>query len=195
MSKPDISPKTSTAGIAVDPKTLERVIPESKRPDGSVRKQLRVRPGFTPQEDVSRFRGTRQQQHDRNQLPKGHILGWIAPSSSEQKPTAAAAAAGMTKSAAKNAKRKAKKQAEKEKAIREAWDEDSEGEKEKAGAKAKGSPSGAVTKDESLEKSEGVAAAADVANETSETPATTDSRDQDEGDALAKELEKKLDVH
>ena len=35
MSKPDIVPKTSAAGIAVDPKTLERVIPESKRPDGS----------------------------------------------------------------------------------------------------------------------------------------------------------------
>ncbi|KAL5487938.1 hypothetical protein ACEPAI_6046 [Sanghuangporus weigelae] len=213
MSKPDISPKTSAAGIAVDPKTLERVIPETKRPDGSVRKQLRVRPGFTPQEDVSRFRGTRQQQHDRNQLPKGHILGWIAPSSSEQrnkkglsasesasslgtdggeKPTAAAAA--MTKSAAKNAKRRAKKQAEKEKAIREAWDEDSEDEKEKekAGAKTKGRPSDVATKDESPQKSEG-ATAVDVANETNETPAATDSRD--EGDALAKELEKKLDVH
>ncbi|OCB87499.1 hypothetical protein A7U60_g5404 [Sanghuangporus baumii] len=176
-----------------------------------VRKQLRVRPGFTPQEDVSRFRGTRQQQHDKNQLPKGHILGWIAPSSSEQRGNSnkkglsasesassvgtdggeKPVAAGMTKNAAKNAKRKAKKQAEKEKAIREAWDEDSEGEKEKASAKMKSKPSGAATKDESPEKSEG-AAAADVANETT---ATTDSRDQDEGDALAKELEKKLDVH
>lgn len=35
MSKPDLFPKTSTAGITVDPKTLDRVVPESQRPDGS----------------------------------------------------------------------------------------------------------------------------------------------------------------
>lgn len=35
MSKPAIIPDTSVAGIAVDPRTLERVIPESRRPDGS----------------------------------------------------------------------------------------------------------------------------------------------------------------
>lgn len=35
MSKPDIIPDTSLSGIAVDPRTLERVIPESKRPDGT----------------------------------------------------------------------------------------------------------------------------------------------------------------
>lgn len=35
MSKPDIVSQTSAAGIAVDPRTLERVIPESRRPDGT----------------------------------------------------------------------------------------------------------------------------------------------------------------
>lgn len=35
MSKPAINPETTVAGIAVDPRTLERVIPESRRPDGS----------------------------------------------------------------------------------------------------------------------------------------------------------------
>ena len=35
MSKPDLFPKTTAAGITVDPKTLERVIPESRRPDGT----------------------------------------------------------------------------------------------------------------------------------------------------------------
>ena len=35
MSKPDIIPETTVSGIAVDPRTLERVIPESRRPDGT----------------------------------------------------------------------------------------------------------------------------------------------------------------
>lgn len=35
MSKPAIVPETTVAGISVDPRTLERVIPESRRPDGS----------------------------------------------------------------------------------------------------------------------------------------------------------------
>jgi len=37
MSLPPIDPDTSVAGITVDPKTLDRVIPESKRPDGSLK--------------------------------------------------------------------------------------------------------------------------------------------------------------
>lgn len=35
MSKPPLFPQQSASGIAVDPRTFERVIPESKRPDGS----------------------------------------------------------------------------------------------------------------------------------------------------------------
>lgn len=35
MSLPPLDPKKTTAGIAVDPHTLERVIPESRRPDGT----------------------------------------------------------------------------------------------------------------------------------------------------------------
>ncbi|KZT12998.1 uncharacterized protein LAESUDRAFT_606383, partial [Laetiporus sulphureus 93-53] len=81
MSKPAIVPETTASGIAVDPRTLERVIPESRRPDGSIRKEKKVRPGYTPQEDVRRFRGTRQAQMDVNTLPKGHIIGWAPPPS------------------------------------------------------------------------------------------------------------------
>lgn len=32
---PDVVPKKSVSGIAVDPKTLDRVIPESRRTDGT----------------------------------------------------------------------------------------------------------------------------------------------------------------
>ncbi len=35
MSRPPLNPDQTAAGIAVDPHTLERVIPESRRPDGT----------------------------------------------------------------------------------------------------------------------------------------------------------------
>jgi len=35
MSLPPINPEQTAAGIALDPQTLERVIPESRRPDGT----------------------------------------------------------------------------------------------------------------------------------------------------------------
>ncbi|KAG6918942.1 hypothetical protein DXG01_010597 [Tephrocybe rancida] len=123
MSRPPVNPDKSVAGIALDPQTLERVIPESKRPDGTVRKQIKIRPGFTPQEDVRKFRGTRQAQMDATALPKGHIIGWAPP------PQAAAAsdAKPLSKAAKKNAKRREKKQETKKDEVPDNWDDDDVG--------------------------------------------------------------------
>ena len=96
---------------------------------------LKIRPGFTPQEDVSRFRRSKQQQQDRNALPKGHILGWVAPSSETTK-KAAPKEGALSKSAKKNEKRREKKKEEKERIIKDSW-EDSE---EDTAVKAKGAP-------------------------------------------------------
>jgi len=136
MSKPDIIPETTVAGIAVHPRTLERVIPESRRPDGTVRKEIKIRPGFTPQEDVSRFRGSRQQQMDQTSLPKGHIIGWAPPSSAVQ------ATKPLSKSAKKNAKRKEKRDEKKTDEttakIKDSWeDEDDDEAPAPSDAKAK----------------------------------------------------------
>ncbi|PFH51451.1 hypothetical protein AMATHDRAFT_74995 [Amanita thiersii Skay4041] len=124
MSKPPLNPDKTLAGIALDPQTLERVVPESRRPDGSIRKQRKIRPGFTPQEDIRRFRGTKQAQMDANTLPKGHVIGWVPPSS-----TTSTTASGkpMSKSAKKNAKRK-EKRAEKQPdaTVPDNWDDDDE---------------------------------------------------------------------
>ncbi|KAH9999446.1 hypothetical protein BJV77DRAFT_1064340 [Russula vinacea] len=79
MSKPPLFPQQSASGIAVDPRTLDRVVPESRRADGSLRKERKIRPGFTPQEDVARFRSGRQQAMDARALPKGHVPGWSPP--------------------------------------------------------------------------------------------------------------------
>ncbi|KAF9058103.1 hypothetical protein BJ165DRAFT_1398248 [Panaeolus papilionaceus] len=125
MSRPPINPDKSLAGIAVDPQTLQRVVPESRRADGSVRKQLKIRPGFTPQEDVKRFRGTRQAQQDANALPKGHIIGWAPPPTSSSS-TGASGTQGLSKSAKKNAKRKEKREQEKAEAeaVPDNWEDD-----------------------------------------------------------------------
>ncbi|KAI0829432.1 hypothetical protein BC628DRAFT_1417155 [Trametes gibbosa] len=131
MSKPPIVPETTTAGIALDPRTLERVIPESRRPDGSVRKQLKIRPGYTPQEDVRRFRGSRQQQMDATSLPKGHVVGWT-PAATVTVPVSKA---GMSKAQKKNEKRKEKRKEKRddEPKVKDNWDDEDDEEGEPVG--------------------------------------------------------------
>ncbi|PGH13010.1 hypothetical protein AJ80_06494 [Polytolypa hystricis UAMH7299] len=46
----------SSSGITVDAVTGERLIPASTRPDGSVRREIRVRPGYRPPEDVELYK-------------------------------------------------------------------------------------------------------------------------------------------
>jgi len=150
---PPVDPERSASGIVVDPNTLERIVPSTKRADGTMRKELRIRPGFTPQEDVGMFRSRRQQAAEgRGALPAGHIPGWGGPRGTPAAtgaapakravPGAAAAAAGEAKSKAakKNEKRKEKKKEAKEKEpepVRDAWDEEDEAEggKKENGAK------------------------------------------------------------
>ncbi|CAO1630736.1 unnamed protein product [Parajaminaea phylloscopi] len=71
----------NVSGIVTDPDTQQRVVPESRRADGSVRKERRVKPGFTPNEDVALFRPSRvlQQQGGR---PGAAAAPRILPSSS-----------------------------------------------------------------------------------------------------------------
>lgn len=103
--------------------------------DARVRKQIKIRPGYTPQEDVRRFRGTRQAQADATALPKGHIIGWAL-----QTQTAAvspASKAGMSKAQKKNEKRKEKRKEKRDEGekVKENWDDEDEGEAAPATAK------------------------------------------------------------
>jgi partner of Y14 and mago len=144
MTTPSPIPEKSTSGISVDPKTLNRVVPESRRRDGrcvhyalaftlfrsnclyvfySIRKEIKIRPGYTPREDLTRFRGTRQAQMDRVALPEGHILGWVAPSSAS-KPKSSEPDGPASKSGKKNEKRKGKRDKKKEEIIRANWEEE-----------------------------------------------------------------------
>ncbi|KAI9835292.1 MAG: hypothetical protein M1819_002436 [Sarea resinae] len=52
---PAPSPPPSKAGILTTP-TGQRHIPSSLRPDGSVRKEIKIRPGYRPPEDVEVYK-------------------------------------------------------------------------------------------------------------------------------------------
>ncbi|KNZ61376.1 uncharacterized protein VP01_1409g2 [Puccinia sorghi] len=98
----------STSGIVLDPNTGDRKVAPSKRPDGTLRKEIKIRPGFTPQEDVSKFRSARQSEFESKKLPKGSVVGLIRP----QVAVAQAALRGMSDAQRKNAKRKEKRKTE-----------------------------------------------------------------------------------
>lgn len=70
---------------------------------------------------MRRFRGTKQTQADANALPKGHIIGWIPPSSKE-----ADSSKPLSKSAKKNAKRREKKVSDKkaDELVKDNWEDD-----------------------------------------------------------------------
>lgn len=86
-----------------------------------MRKERKIRPGFTPQEDVARFRSTRQQAIDARALPKGHIPGWAPPgaAASEKKEP-------LSKNAKKNEKRKEKRKEKRQEAVQENWDSETD---------------------------------------------------------------------
>ncbi|KAK0230846.1 hypothetical protein IW262DRAFT_1445163 [Armillaria fumosa] len=170
MSRPPLNPDQTAAGIAVDPHTLERVIPESRRPDGTIRKQIKIRPGFTPQEDVRRFRGTKQAQMDATALPKGHIVGWVPPPSTS---TLGAGDKPLSKSAKKNAKRKEKREEKKNEIIKDSWEDDDEGD--------------TPVKETTTKTSATTSSISDSPGETAPSTTTTQSTSTD---ALASKLEK-----
>ena len=54
-------------------KSSEKIIPSSRRPDGTFRKEIRVRPGYVPQEEVTAFETTA------SKLKKKGIPGFVRP--------------------------------------------------------------------------------------------------------------------
>ena len=84
-----------------------------------MRKERKIRPGFTPQEDVGRFRSARQQAIDARALPKGHVPGWAPPGAA-----APETKEPQSKSAKKNEKRKEKRKEKRQEVVQENWDSD-----------------------------------------------------------------------
>lgn len=97
-----MSAAPSNAGIITDA-TGERHIPESTRADGSVRKAIKIRPGYKPPEDAEIYKN-RTAETFRNRY-KGGVIGAeaAAPSTS---PPGTASASSSSAAANKNAKRR-----------------------------------------------------------------------------------------
>jgi partner of Y14 and mago protein len=100
------------SGITTDAQTGERYIPSSVRPDGSRRKEIRVRPGYKPPEDVEIYKA--RAAAARKNRANGGVPG-AEPLSSEDDKTKTAAKTTSTPPAAtiattaasnKNAKRR-----------------------------------------------------------------------------------------
>ncbi|GAB5592265.1 hypothetical protein Unana1_07165 [Umbelopsis nana] len=50
----------------------DRYIPGSRRPDGTFRKERKVRPGFTPMEDIARYSNARMEASKPSAYPPGY---------------------------------------------------------------------------------------------------------------------------
>jgi partner of Y14 and mago protein len=103
MSKP----QPSTAGIIVAKETGERVVAPTRRADGSLRKEIKIRPGYTPPEDVARYANSKVESF---KAPDGYVVGLGVVEKNKTKTTGTSAAAQeseKSKAAKKNEKRRA----------------------------------------------------------------------------------------
>ncbi|KAI9199678.1 uncharacterized protein BJ171DRAFT_517459 [Polychytrium aggregatum] len=71
MSRRPPSSQTASGIVTRGPEN-ERVIPASRRADGSIRPERKIRPGFIPQEDVKRYTNPRA---EAIKLPAGYVVG------------------------------------------------------------------------------------------------------------------------
>ncbi|KAK3309574.1 uncharacterized protein B0T15DRAFT_6812 [Chaetomium strumarium] len=94
----------TASGIVTDERSGERHIPESKRADGSVRKAIKVRPGYRPPEDVEVYRNPIAENF-RNR-GKGPVPG--AEGLKSDKPAQASSAAVNKNAKRREARKKAK---------------------------------------------------------------------------------------
>ncbi|GAA5829719.1 hypothetical protein JCM5353_005207 [Sporobolomyces roseus] len=131
MSRPPMNlifPDRSASGISSN-QDGQRVIASTRRPDGTFRPEIKVRPGYTPQEDVSLFRSTKQKELDHHKATKGTVPG-LKPNAMVQNALRGATQAGgggLSRSQKKNAKRKEKETGEE---VKDSWDNDDEEEGE-----------------------------------------------------------------
>ncbi|KAJ5168900.1 uncharacterized protein N7482_004494 [Penicillium canariense] len=102
-----MSSNISSAGITTDATTGERYIPSSLRADGSKRREIRVRPGYKPPEDVELYKNRAAAAWKTR--GKGGVPGAEPMSSEDDKSAQAASTASSNKNAKRReAKRKAK---------------------------------------------------------------------------------------
>ncbi|GAA5914558.1 mago-binding domain-containing protein [Sporobolomyces salmoneus] len=168
MSRPPMNlifPDRTAAGISRN-SDGQRVIAPTRRPDGTFRQEIKIRPGFTPQEDVSLYRNSKQVEMDQHRAKKGSVPG-LNPLVQDALKGISGGAAGGSKSAKKNAKRKEKRQ--ETESVKDSWDDE-----EEAGGNA------GEEKEDKTQKSTSTSSAptdSTAAGTTAEADATTTTED------------------
>lgn len=99
-----MAPKQANSGIVTDEASGQQVIPESTRADGTVRKAIKVRPGYRPAEDVEIYR-SRPAENFRNR-GKGGVPGAEGLEDSKTPGNGTAGSSALSATSAKNAKRR-----------------------------------------------------------------------------------------
>ena len=94
MPEESTPPKPTHSGIQTS-ESGERTIPSSVRADGSVRKEIRIRPGYKPPEDIEKYKNRATEEWKK---PRG-IPGAESLKADDEKPA-------LSGAAAKNAKRR-----------------------------------------------------------------------------------------
>lgn len=106
MGKDQLAEAASKAGITTNPDGT-RFIPSSTRPDGSVRKEIKVKPGYRPPEDVEVYKNrTAEAWKNRG---KGGVPGAEAVDSGKDKESSAASKNAKRREARKRAAEEAAK--------------------------------------------------------------------------------------
>lgn len=102
------SPAPSTPAGGIVQRGAERLIPASKRPDGSVRKEKKVREGFVPAEDVAKYQTVkaRERAAANGVVPGRPVVSEALPPQTETPLSTGT----MTKTQQKNVKRRLKRQ-------------------------------------------------------------------------------------
>ncbi|GAA5860943.1 hypothetical protein JCM8547_003896 [Rhodosporidiobolus lusitaniae] len=90
----------------------DRVVSASVRPDGTVRKELKIRPGFTPQEDVALYRSRGAVEADQQRATRGAVPGLRPGAGGGMSAQAQAALSGTSRAGKKKAGREEKRQEE-----------------------------------------------------------------------------------
>lgn len=107
--------QTSSSGITVNAATGERYIPSSTRADGSKRREIRIRPGYRPPEDVELYRN-RAAEAWKNR-GKGGVPGAESMTKDNEQTTKSATAASNKNAKRREAKKKAKAEGGEEKDV------------------------------------------------------------------------------
>ena len=102
-----MAPSVTASGITTNNATGERHIPSSTRADGSQRREIRIRPGYRPPEDVELYKN-RAAAAFRNRGAAGGVPGAEGLKSDQSAATTASAGASNKNAKKREAKRRAK---------------------------------------------------------------------------------------